>query len=417
VNRLDSTCTTTLVACAALSLLIFGGCWQRVDSDPPTAAAAGEYATEWELVDKFGGAAVISQQSADPWEQRFAPGGFVEIAGVCATGGEVWVCDLGISRVQAFDFGGQFLRSYGRGIPLEGTLPSDEDFLHEEEQFQADNTLVRWQKGAQGQEWVHNQRELFRAADVLPVADGFWLADWGRSSGVGHPERSANLAYVPFDAEEEVQTLPRDDLLWPAFIAKQGNGVAVAETFTNLLWLVNASSHDWTSKSLTDIPAFKTVMMARVYYRDRPRYLDALAFAIRSGHQAGKFNGVGGVAMAFDKLVACDRGNYRLQVFDADLNSLRHWGSIVRVIPGYSVKGQMRFAVPHDIDIMSDGTMLVLDAERLEVAVLSPTFDRIGCFGRGELVEPWALDLSDDGRHCFITDTRENLVYHYAASN
>jgi len=55
----------------------------------------------------------------------------------------------------------------------------------------------------------------------------------------------------------------------------------------------------------------------------------------------------------------------------------------------------------------------VLDAVRHEVAVLSPTFERVGAFGRDELVEPFAIDVSPDGNHCFVTDRRNNQVHHY----
>ena len=122
---------------------------------------------------------------------------------------------------------------------------------------------------------------------------------------------------------------------------------------------------------------------------------------------------LGGVAIAFDKLIACDTGNHRLQVFDARREDFAKWGKLIRVVPAHKRDGAVRFEAPRDVDVDSDGTVFVLDTGRLEVAVLSPRFERLGSFGGDQLLEPFALDASPDGRHCFVTDRRHNQVHHY----
>jgi hypothetical protein len=110
-------------------------------------------------------------------------------------------------------------------------------------------------------------------------------------------------------------------------------------------------------------------------------------------------------------------GNRRLQIFNVDRERPESQGELAKVIHGRDNHGKLRFGAPLDIDVDDAGTMFVLDSELLEVAVLDTGFNRIGSFGSGKLLEPAAIDLSDDGRHCFISDRRENKVFHYVRAD
>src|SRR5436190_22155791 len=114
-------------------LLLCTGCIERIDASlPATARASGFTIPEWHYVNSFGGSASLSVDNPDPWQRRYEDGKFLSLAGLDATADEVWVCDLGISRVQVFDHEGHYLRSIGAGVPIAGTLPTDEEIYTEE---------------------------------------------------------------------------------------------------------------------------------------------------------------------------------------------------------------------------------------------------------------------------------------------
>ena len=97
----------------------------------------------------------------------------------------------------------------------------------------------------------------------------------------------------------------------------------------------------------------------------------------------GKFTSLGGIALAFDKLVACDSSNYRLQVFEARRSDSAHWGKLIRVIrrgcPTASCASARRWT-------WTSGPTARCSCSTLDavwkVAVLTSRFERIGAFGK-----------------------------------
>ena len=126
-----------------------------------------------------------------------------------------------------------------------------------------------------------------------------------------------------------------------------------------------------------------------------------------------KFDGLHGLCVAFNKILVCDTNNARIQVFDAKTEDRFYWGKLLRIIPARQPRGFPRFDLPRDVDVSNQGDIYVLDIGRREVAVLNSRFERLGSFGQGVLSMPWALDLSDDGRHCYVTDLQGNQVHHF----
>ncbi|MCH7472948.1 hypothetical protein IIA79_08365, partial [bacterium] len=372
---------------------------------------SGESSTvAWELAGKFGGQAKVSVKSDDPWEVRYAPGGFVDIAGVCATSDEVWVCDLGISRIQVFDFDGRVLRTIGSGVPMEGTLLTDAELYREYEDFER-GTDVWWQD-QEGARWVGQEESLFRAADVVVGKDGFWIADWVKTQGFLRAKRYSSVIYFPSNGEPEA--LPGTQFVWPAYLAWDGKLLAATEPRGNGMLLFLTAEENKPSKKVGGTVEFRKVMEVQLELRGHPRYQELHFRAASAGLEPGSFYGLGGVAVAFDKVVACDMSNRRLQVFEARRDDEYYWGKVIRIIAANTPAGKRRFENPKDVDISAEGDIFVLDIGRLEVGILNSRFERVGGFARGELVEPHALDISDDGKHCFITDNRTNQVLHYA---
>jgi hypothetical protein len=400
---------------AALGALFLCGCMERIDGDLPVKVARGvKPAKHWALAGKFGGDAEVLADSADPWEVRFKPGGFKRIAGVNATADEVWVCDTKISRIQVFDFSGRFLRSYGAGMPLEGTLLSDLEQYNETKQ---DARKPKWEDGP-GARFIGRERDYFCIADVCPRPDGYWAADQLRTSGMAEPKRQGGVFFVPFDGSP-VKRVKIQTCIWPGFISDGGSTLGVTESAANKVGMIRISVDGFPARQLTKAgSSFTNLMKVRVEYGSSKNFLNLWHYVSGNDNKPASFNWPGGTAFAFGKLVACDPGNHRLQVFDSAPNHLdAKYGTLIRIIGARTSDGSLRFANPLDIDIDADGGVYLLDGERMEIGMLNSSFQRTGRFANKDLISPYALDLSDDGRHCFVTDKRLNMVLHYAVSD
>jgi|GEM_PF-2037855 len=398
---------------AIVLAILLCSCLERVDRDIPVSASG--QAETWEYRGSFGGTAEPVAATNDPWEIRFEPGKFREIAGVCATGSEVWVCDLAISRIQVFDFNGKLKREIGSGVSIRDTMLSDKEFYIEDRDFPRVNTMgaKRWEQTA-GRRWVFDQQSLFKAADVLVMEDGYIMADQARSSAGNSSGRRARV--VMFRNDGSSYTVGTGRQYWPAFLASDGKIVAMAEQPGNALWLGEITDEEWPFRCVTSETNFMNYLTVLVEHADDENFNLHKKLVTRSGSGSNEYKGLGGVAVAFNKLITCDPGNNRLQVLEARRDNAGRWGSVVRVVTNKTDLDFVRFDSPMDIDVDKSGKMVVLDAGRLEVAVLADNFERIGGFGRGEILAPWAIDLSDDGNHCFVTDQRSNSVHHYERS-
>jgi hypothetical protein len=404
INRL-------LFIAAFVCLLCLAGCLQRTNSNLPLQSANDGYTTKWKLVGTFGERAPALPADADPWQTHYPPGQFRKIAGLCATDKEVWVCDLRVSRVQVFDFAGNYLREVGQGNALDGLQPSNVELYAESQKSKLSND---WQL-QHGQPWYGSEGKLFQASDVCVVPEGYWLADRARTANGRQVWRNAGYYLVTSQgvAKEYLNT----SMLWPDYFATDGMVVACADGLGNSLQLAVPGTADWLTKSITPAAAFGRIAGVEAKLSGKMNFNLNMDIASGASSEAGKFDHLGGIALGYNKLVACDIGNRRLQIFDARPEPASRWGTLLRVIPAESPRIGKRFNLPIDLDISLAGLVFVLDGERREVALLNPRFERIGSFGLGELVDPLAIDLSDDGRDCFITDATLQKVFHYAATD
>jgi len=399
---------------AALGLaLLCCGCLEPVDAPLRLSARQAAQAQSWSLQGQFGGPAQPSVASSDPWQQRFEPGGFLRVSGLCATDNRVYICDLGISRVQVFDFEGRFVESFGRGMPLKGTMLSDQEFWTD---YKADARAKGLWQAQGGLPWVADDRELFQAADILVLEEGYWLADQAKTK-LYRAARNPSLTWYPWSGPS--RHIPAAALCWPGYVAGEGNMVAASEPLANFVRLFNSTpATDGQSKVIgkinQDLSRFVETL---VTLGSHPRFREILDRQSGAGSAPGELRYPGGIAMRFGKLVVCDRGNQRLQVFEARNDDAFYWGKLIKVVLQLGTDGLKRFEEPLDVEICADGTILVLDVGRHEVAVLSPSFDRLGSFGHGDLDDPYALDASDDGRHCFVSDRSGNKVWHYVRAD
>jgi len=397
----------------ACGLLLLGGCLKRVDAPLPLTVRDASRAVHFSYAGSFGGQAVREVDSDDPWEVRFRPGGFVDVAGLCVHDDEVWVCDLGISRLQVFDLDGNFLRQYGAGVPIAGTLLSRAELYFEEQDYPygAEVKPPRWEDGP-GRPWVLDRVNLFRAADVAVTDDGYLLADQTRTGGEARPRRTDEVALIHWDGTRENFGTT---VAWPAYLGVEDKLLAVAMSPGNGIVLGEIASGNWPSTLIGTAPNFQRVMEVELDLPDMSNYQLGYDLATEAGSGPRKFNGVGGLAVAFDKAVVCDTGNQKLKIYDVRRTDAFQWGTMIRAVTARKSDGSIRFIAPRAVAIDSAGSSYVIDVNprRTEVAVLDPVFDRVGSFGADRLSLPVDIAVSADGRHCYVTDRRENQVLHY----
>jgi hypothetical protein len=404
--------TPRLIAILLAALATAGGCVERVNAPLPVDRDLAAQAGQWQAAPSFGGHAELEIESDDPWERRFGAGTFETVSGVDVTADEVWVCDLGISRLQVFDYDGNLLRTLGSGIPVKGTAPDDRElFRFMEEVGAVENPF---EQSAAGRRWIGAEREHFIAADVYVQDSGYVIADQAHTGIESHAKRQPGFVSIPLDPGQPVTRLPNVDPGWPAYIDGEGQLYAGSDPLRNIVTLFAPARPEGNpAKTLGGNPTMSNVMSALFAPADHPiPYPQLLLSAGQASGEPGKFNDPGGVAIAFDKTIACDSGNRRIQVFEARADEEYFWGKLLRVIDARNEEGDRRFVVPRDVAVAPDGRIYVLDSARQEVVELSPKFDRLGVVAGG-FGDAYALDISPDGRHIFVTDRGSDIVRHY----
>lgn len=400
--------------CFAVALLLLAvSCLERVDAPLPLNSAGGPPML-WEGADGFGGDAVLAADSPDPWERRFAPGGFVRLGGIDADEGTVWAADLGLARLQAFDYEGRYLRSLGSGTPAAGTLPTDAELAADYASGAGRGRA--WENSPAARRWVEDTAGLFLAADLALAPEGLWIADQAKTSLSDKARRAPAARLLRWDGSST--SLGGARQLWPGWVAADGAMVALSEHLANHVTLYTANADTPRHTTINENTATLSKLWDTLSVAAKqPRFSEILDRQTFASSQPGQLRYPGGLALAFGKLLVCDQGNRRIQVFEARRDDQYYWGKLVKVILPRGPDGHLRFEEPLDLDIAEDGTVFLLDRQRNEVAVLSPAFDRLGAIGAGDFGRPVSVACSPDGRHCFVADQSTNRVHHYVRSN
>jgi hypothetical protein len=241
---------------------------------------------------------------------------------------------------------------------------------------------------------------------------GYWLADQALTSGYGQRERSPAVRFYRPDGTTE--DLPvGGSLFWPNYLASQVGMVATGEDWGNTLWIGGYVDGRWKVKRPGNAStAFRSIMEVRARHFNSSRYNFMLAVAGKAGDDDDKFNAIGGMAFYEGKLLVCDRRNRRIKVYEAR-PAEEKWGALLKIIDFHKLDGGIRFMSPRDIAVAQDGTIYVLDGERREIAILSPTFERLGTIPGSQLNEPRNISLTPDGRELFLSDAATNLIHRY----
>ena len=126
------------------------------------------------------------------------------------------------------------------------------------------------------------------------------------------------------------------------------------------------------------------------------------------GSKEGEFVDPRGVTLYNNHIYVCDCDNYRLQVFDLDLNFIRSIGSC----------GKGRDS-PFDIKFDSTGNMYIADYWNNRVQVLDSSGHFIRLFGQegeGRLIGPASVFITDHDQYVYVSDNMKHHIVVYTSS-
>jgi len=328
------------------------------------------------------------------------PGHFLAISGIAAADGVVAVADSDLARIQLFDYEGNFIRSIGSGIKLEGLVPPLDELysrLSETEEEIYPEAVVE----------AMRERVFFRAADV-GFYDGEIFVLNALYSRLRRDQAILDPRVIRFDLNGNFLGEVKIPSVQASFFSvdERTHRIAVNDSMSNSLILL-------------DIPTEKTIFYAGKYdHTDMVDLIGKLRDAedvdrqsriFREWTHAGsgqqQFNNIRGVAVYRDKVLAVDRNNRRIKVYSDD-------GRLIGIVNAAEPGRPPIFADPVDIAVSPEGVVFVSDRSDLVhgVLVLSPRFQPRYAITLPEMTQPGHLALSPEG-YLFVADIGTQKVY------
>ena len=122
--------------------------------------------------------------------------------------------------------------------------------------------------------------------------------------------------------------------------------------------------------------------------------------------EEGEFDDPRGLTLRDNLVYVCDSDNYRIQVFDLDLNFVRDIGS-------YGC-GRGEFDAPNDVKFDTAGNMYVADGGNGRVQVMDSSGRFIREFGQEKLSRPSGLLIAD--KYVYVSDVSGDCIVVYETS-
>ena len=129
----------------------------------------------------------------------------------------------------------------------------------------------------------------------------------------------------------------------------------------------------------------------------------------QKGRAEGEFDDPRGVTLYDNQVYVCDCDNYRVQVFDLDLNFVQSVGS--------HSNGRGGFNAPYDLEFDTAGNMYVAEYGNVRVQVLDTSGQFMRAFGRegdGKLKLPSGLHIVD--KYVYVSDHSGDCIVVYETS-
>ena len=126
----------------------------------------------------------------------------------------------------------------------------------------------------------------------------------------------------------------------------------------------------------------------------------------QEGKKKGEFCNPRGLTLYDKEVYVCDCKNYRIQIFDLNLNFVRSIESFGR--------GRCEFNAPSDVKFDAAGNMYVAEWGNGRVQKMDRSGDSIQAFGEDNLKAPSCLHIAD--KYVYVSDWSGNLIVVYDTS-
>jgi len=362
----------------------------RIESGIPTAPSSMAF------IASFGGSGVEE-------------GKFTRIGGLAAANGRVYVADQALSRIQYFDYFGEYLGSWGCGLNVN-------DFGVSEQTLAAKREAGETELMSPGVVQAIADRMFFRAFDIATY-EGDVLVLNNFHSRADSDSAMMTPEIIRFSPEGELKQTYDIFSVLPCFIAvDEGNRrVGVSDIVNNAFEVFDLDTLELLGGSRRTYGQNYIKYLEHVYSTPDPKEQARLSRDwLRAGSAEGQFDFISGLAFysaqveggeTVDMVLTVDRNNNRIQVFTVD-------GTHLKTIKGrISGKNDM-FTKPSDIAVSSKGLVYLTDQnqEQPRVIVFSSRFNPLYTLGHPQMKAPSYIELTDDG-FVFVTDSQTNLVF------
>ena len=362
----------------------------RIESGIPTAPSSMTYIAD------FGG-------------EGAEEGQFLRIGGLAAASGRVYVTDQLLSRIQYFDYFGEYLGSWGSGLNVNNFGVSEQTLAIKPEAGEAELMSADVLEAI-------NDREFFRAFDVA-VYEGDVLVLNNFHSRAITREALMTPEIIRFSPEGVFKQAYDIFSLLPCFIAvdEDKHRFGVSDLINNAFQVFDATDLKLLGGSRRVSGQNYGDYIATVYSSPDPKERARLSREwLRTGSADGQFDFISGLAFysaemeggeTVDMVLTVDRNNNRIQVFTVD-------GAHLQTIKGRTSGRTEIFTKPSDIAVSSEGLVYLTDQnqEQPRVIVFSSRFHPLFTLGHPQMRAPGYIELTDDG-FVFVTDSETNRVF------
>jgi len=333
----------------------------RIQSGIPTAPSSMTYITD------FGGSGVEE-------------GKFTRIGGLAALNGRLYVADQMLSRIQYFDYFGEYLGSWGCGLDVNDFGVGEQTLAVKPE---ADETELM----SAGVVQAIANRTFFRAFD-LATYEGDVLVLNNFHSRADTPSALMTPEIIRFSTDGEFKRTYDIFSLLPCFIAvdEGKHRFGVSDILNNAFQVFDFATLELVGGSRRTSGQNYRDYIASVYSSSDPKERARLSRNwLKTGSEDGQFDFISGLAFysaeveggeTVDMVLAVDRNNNRIQVFKAD-------GTHLQTIKGRTSGITEMFTKPSDIAVSSeglvydDGFVFVTDSETNRVFVFGPKQEKL----------------------------------------
>lgn len=329
-------------------------------------------------------------------------GEFKRIGGLAAAGGQLFVCDQQLARVEIFDYYGEYLYSFGSGLDVDYFGVTEAKLAQNLEAPEAelmDSAVVQ----------AIADRQFFRALDVA-----FYQGDVMVLNAFHSRAETTTAMMTPelirFTPEGEYVRKYDLGALLPGFVAiDEARGWAAVTDFMNSgFQIIDLEQDAFVFGNRKSFNQNMYAYLTHVYAVPNPEQQARRKFEwIQRGSGPNQFDYPNGIAFYRDKVLVVDRNNVRIQIYTDK-------GDYLDSVEGSGIGREMKFGQPVDIAVTEDGVIYLSDMYEPSPGVwaFSTKFEPLYRLAHPELRVPTYVCTSPEG-FVFVSELSSNRVFAY----